>query len=237
MPLAAAVVHFGPVGGATYFGIAAGARDRAVESAMAAARGPRALTELPRVQRQVGLMDVTLRTAWWACWAPSTSSATTTPRTQAMTTVMVAKRQAVTGAIEVVDLAMDVIGGRSYFRRRPTRAGVPRRAGGHVPPVHAGGHAELRGQARPRRHRRLGVGRGRPGRSPGRAPPRSAGESSMNRGPDRPPPGARTGSRSLRCANDEGIAQLHCPPVSPRRAVGARGVGVQPAVVLGRPDP
>lgn len=32
---------------------------------------------------------------------------------------MLAKREAVTAAIEVVDLAMDVLGGRSYFRHSP----------------------------------------------------------------------------------------------------------------------
>jgi len=44
---------------------------------------------------------------------------------------MLAKRQAVTAAIEVVDLAMDVMGGRSFFRRsgmerayRDVRAGT-----------------------------------------------------------------------------------------------------------------
>ena len=132
VPLAAAVVHFGPVVGATYYGIAAGARDRAVESAMAAARGPRALAELPRVQRQVGLMDVTLRTAWWGLLgAVDELGDDYTVGPEAMNTVMVAKRQAVMGAIEVVDLAMDVIGGRSYFRRaglerafRDVRAGT-----------------------------------------------------------------------------------------------------------------
>ena len=34
-------------------------------------------------------------------------------------TMMLAKRQAVTDAIAVVDLAMDVLGGRSYFRSGP----------------------------------------------------------------------------------------------------------------------
>lgn len=49
----------------------------------------------------------------------------------ALATVMLAKRQAVTSAITVVDLAMDVMGGRSFFRRagmerayRDVRAGT-----------------------------------------------------------------------------------------------------------------
>jgi acyl-CoA dehydrogenase len=120
VPLAAAALHFGPVGGATYLGIACAARDVAVAGATAAARGPRPLADLPRVHRQVGLMDAKLRVAWWALlgaidelgddYAADASS---------LATVMVAKRQAVTDAIAVVDLAMDVLGGRAYFRRSP----------------------------------------------------------------------------------------------------------------------
>jgi acyl-CoA dehydrogenase len=65
-------------------------------------------------------MDAKLRVAWWALlgaidelgddYAADASS---------LATVMVAKRQAVTDAIAVVDLAMDVLGGRAYFRRSP----------------------------------------------------------------------------------------------------------------------
>jgi acyl-CoA dehydrogenase len=36
-----------------------------------------------------------------------------------LATVMVAKRLAVISAIEVVDLAVDALGGRAYFRRSP----------------------------------------------------------------------------------------------------------------------
>jgi acyl-CoA dehydrogenase len=41
------------------------------------------------------------------------------PSPELASMMMVAKRQVVTEAIEVVDLAMDVLGGRSYFRRSP----------------------------------------------------------------------------------------------------------------------
>src|ERR687898_485484 len=120
VPLAAAALHFAPLGGATYLGIAYGARDVAVPRPPATARGLRPLADLPRVHRQVGLMDAKLRVAWWALlgaidelgddYAADASS---------LATVMVAKRQAVTEAIAVVDLAMDVLGGRAYFRRSP----------------------------------------------------------------------------------------------------------------------
>ena len=120
VPLMAAALHFAPVGGATYLGIAIGARDAAVTQAAASSRGPRSLAELPRVHRQVGLMDAKLRVAWWALlgsidelgedYAADAST---------LATVMLAKRQAVTEAIAVVDLAMDVLGGRAYFRSSP----------------------------------------------------------------------------------------------------------------------
>jgi alkylation response protein AidB-like acyl-CoA dehydrogenase len=134
-PLAAAVVHFAPVVGATYLGIAAGARDHAVEGVTGAARGPRPLASVPRVARQVGLMDARLRTAWWALLGALDELGDdyrADPAT--ITTVMLAKREAVTGAIAVVDLAMDVLGGRSYFRRSPLeRAHRDVRAGSFHP--------------------------------------------------------------------------------------------------------
>ena len=119
-PLLVAAFHFAPVGGATYFGIAAGARDVAVAGATATSRGGTPLADLPRVQRQVGLMDAKLRSSWWGLMGSIDQVGddyTVSP--EAVSTVMLAKRQAVTEAIEVVDLAMDVLGGRSYYRRSP----------------------------------------------------------------------------------------------------------------------
>ena len=120
VPLAAAAVHFAPVVGATYLGIGAAASDAAVAKATATARGPRSLSELPRVHRQVGLMDAKLRGAWWALLGAidelGDDYAADGPT---LATVMLAKRQAVTDAIAVVDLAMDVLGGRAYFRSAP----------------------------------------------------------------------------------------------------------------------
>ncbi|MGH9228209.1 MAG: acyl-CoA dehydrogenase family protein [Acidimicrobiales bacterium] len=117
VPLAAAAVHFAPVVGATYLGIAMGARDAAVAKSTAGSRGPDPLAHLHRVHRQVGLMDAELRVAWWALLGAIDELGddyAVDPPTLA--TVMVAKRQAVTNAITVVDLAMDVLGGRAYFR-------------------------------------------------------------------------------------------------------------------------
>ena len=124
-PLRAAVVHFAPLGGATYYGIAASARDVAVRAASERHRGPKALAELPRVQRQVGQLDADLRVAWWALMASLDEAADddgTTIRAAdpaTVNTLMLAKREAVMAAIRVVDGAMDVLGGRSYFRSGP----------------------------------------------------------------------------------------------------------------------
>jgi alkylation response protein AidB-like acyl-CoA dehydrogenase len=131
-PLCAAAVHFAPVGGATYFGIAAGARDYAVAEATGGSRGPTPSAELARVQRQVGLMDAKLRVAWWALLGAIEQVGTDyTADGPTAATLMIAKREAVTAAAEVVDLAMEIVGGRAYYRRCPleralrdVRAGV-----------------------------------------------------------------------------------------------------------------
>jgi alkylation response protein AidB-like acyl-CoA dehydrogenase len=119
-PLMLAALHFAPIGGACYLGIACGARDVAVDGATAGARGPSAMASLPRVHRQVGLMDAKLRRSWWSLMGSLDELGDQPqPGPASLSTVMVAKRQAVLDAIAVVDLAMDVLGGRSYFRRSP----------------------------------------------------------------------------------------------------------------------
>ncbi|WP_084424465.1 acyl-CoA dehydrogenase family protein [Kibdelosporangium aridum] len=125
VPLLAATVHFAPVVGATYFGIAAGARDLAVSKVSVDRRAA-------QVHRQVGLMDAKLRGAWWALMGSLDELGTEyTVNPETLTTVMLAKRQAVVEAVEVVNLAMDLLGGRSFFRRaglerafRDVRAGT-----------------------------------------------------------------------------------------------------------------
>jgi acyl-CoA dehydrogenase len=120
VPLTVAALHFAPVGGATYFGIAAGARDYVLAEAGGKARGSTAFARHPRVQRQVGLMDAKLRGAWWGLMGSLDEIGDDyTATASTLTTVMLAKRHAVLEAIAVVDLAMETLGGRSYFRRCP----------------------------------------------------------------------------------------------------------------------
>ena len=119
-PLMLAATFFAPLGGACYLGIASGARDPAVDAALSGGRGPTPMAELPRVQRQVGLMDAKLRGAWWELMgALDEMGDRPTPGAALLSTVMLAKRRAVVDAIAVVDLAMDVVGGRSLFRSSP----------------------------------------------------------------------------------------------------------------------
>lgn len=108
VPLMAAAIHFAPVVAATYYGIAAGARDAAVNGAS------------PQARRQVGLMDAHLREAWWSLLGAIEELGDDYGAEPAvLATVMTAKRHVVTSAIAVVDLAMDIMGGRAYFRRFP----------------------------------------------------------------------------------------------------------------------
>jgi acyl-CoA dehydrogenase len=122
-PLKAATVHFAPLGAATYLGIAAAARDHAVAKARDGVRGPGALVDSPAVHRQVGVMDSLLRSAWWGVLGSldevSAGDEIAACDGNALATVMLAKRQAVLTAIEVVDHAMDLGGGRSFYRSSP----------------------------------------------------------------------------------------------------------------------
>jgi acyl-CoA dehydrogenase len=113
-PLLAAAIHFAPVAGAAYLGVARGACDEAVR--LTARRGEPAAAAV----RGIGEMRARLRVARWALWGavddlgddPAMDEAT-------LATVMTAKRHAVTEARAVVDLALEVAGGAAFYRRSP----------------------------------------------------------------------------------------------------------------------
>lgn len=119
--LRAAGIHFAPTIASVYAGIAAAARDEAVAIARRRATPDgRTLAEDATVQRQVGLMDVKLRTLWWSLLgALAELGDDYGPDDSAMAPLMIAKRQMVIGAQEVVDLAMQVVGGSAYFTSSP----------------------------------------------------------------------------------------------------------------------
>jgi len=131
-----AAIHFAPPVAAVYFGVAAGARDEAVRVACQRRSGDgRPLAEDPSIQRQVGQMEVKLRTAWWSLLgALDELGDDYALDDRAVAPLMIAKRHIVTEAIAIVELAMDVVGGSSYFKRSPLeRAYRDVRAGAYHP--------------------------------------------------------------------------------------------------------
>lgn len=114
-------VHFAPTVASVYYGVAAAARDEAVRVA-----GERRLpdgtpiAQDPTTQRLVGQMDVKLRTAWWSLLGALEEIGDEYEANDgALAPLMIAKRQIVTEAIAVVDLAMESVGGSAYFKRSP----------------------------------------------------------------------------------------------------------------------
>ncbi len=101
-----------PIISAVYLGIAEGARDYAV----AHASNPGDAT----TQRNVGLMDNRLRVAGWALeGALRAVGDDPQPSMETVAAVMAAKREIGLVGLEVCDLAMDVTGGRGFFRGSP----------------------------------------------------------------------------------------------------------------------
>jgi acyl-CoA dehydrogenase len=113
-------IHIAPIIAAVYHGIANAARDEAVTRIAKATRGTQPAASLDRVQRQVGLMDARLRTSWWALMGALEEMGDSYGADPATAnTIMLAKRDVVLAAREVADLAMDAVGGASFFRTTP----------------------------------------------------------------------------------------------------------------------
>jgi alkylation response protein AidB-like acyl-CoA dehydrogenase len=113
-PLLVAAVHFAPVVGAVYLGVAHGAYD----GALAAAR--RRGTPPPAAVRQLGEMEARLRVARWALLGALDDLGDDPPADIAVLhTVMTAKRHAVLEAVAVTDLALQVAGGPAFYRPSP----------------------------------------------------------------------------------------------------------------------
>jgi alkylation response protein AidB-like acyl-CoA dehydrogenase len=129
-------VHFAPPVAAVYYGVAVGARDEAIRVVAQRKRGDgQPLVEDPIVQRQIGLIENKLRISWWSLLgALDELGDDYIPDERAMNLVMIAKRQMLEDAGEIVDLAMEAVGGSSYFKRSPLeRAYRDVRAGKYHP--------------------------------------------------------------------------------------------------------
>ena len=109
--------------GSVYYGIAAGARDEAMR-VIARRRngGGEPVAHDPAIARLVGLMEYKLRTAWWALVGGLNELGDDyqyPTDEQTVSTALLAKRCVVTEAIEIVDLAMEAVGGAAYYKRSP----------------------------------------------------------------------------------------------------------------------
>ena len=103
-----------PVIASVYLGAAGGVRDRALR--MAAGKGEYDPAQL----RIAGLLTQEFRSAWWALdalIAETTDESLGSERH--FTTTMLAKRQVVLSSIRVVELAMELLGSKSYMRGLP----------------------------------------------------------------------------------------------------------------------
>jgi alkylation response protein AidB-like acyl-CoA dehydrogenase len=101
---------------AVYLGAAGGTRDRALR--ITAAHG--GATADPVKQRIAGLMTHEFRSAWWALDAliAGTTDDTVGSENHFIIT-MLAKRQVILASIRIVELAMELLGSRSYMRAMP----------------------------------------------------------------------------------------------------------------------
>jgi alkylation response protein AidB-like acyl-CoA dehydrogenase len=113
------VIFISPPAAAVYYGIAAGARDEAVRTILAR-KGPDGtpMSNDPSVQRLVGLMDSKLRNAWWSITGALSELGTDfVPSEWAFNTVLLARRNVLEAGVAVTDLALEAVGGSSYFKR------------------------------------------------------------------------------------------------------------------------
>jgi acyl-CoA dehydrogenase len=114
-----AVLHIGPTSSAVYHGIAAGAHCEALRSIKARTNGDGTpLAQDAAIQHLIGLMEYKLRTSWWSLAGALDEAGDDPPLNEDVTSMILnAKRHVVTEAVEIVDLAMEAVGGASYYKR------------------------------------------------------------------------------------------------------------------------
>jgi acyl-CoA dehydrogenase len=118
-----ALIHFALPVAAVYYGIAASARDEAIhhlKRRIGASGQP--LAEDVLTQRAVGMMDARLKTSWWALLGALDELGDELQyplEHEHLSVCMLAKRSVMLAAQDVVDLAMQAVGGAAYFKRSP----------------------------------------------------------------------------------------------------------------------
>jgi alkylation response protein AidB-like acyl-CoA dehydrogenase len=137
--LRSALIHAGPTMGAVYYGIAAGARDEALRVVTRRQNGGgEPMTSDPAIARVVGLMEYKLRTAWWALVGSLNELADDYQYSldeQTVSAGLLAKRCVVTEATEIVDLAMEAVGGGAFYKRSPLERAYRDVRGGKFHPL------------------------------------------------------------------------------------------------------
>ncbi|MFD1538931.1 acyl-CoA dehydrogenase family protein [Nonomuraea guangzhouensis] len=125
------MIHFAPIVGAVYLGIAQGAYDEALRVVAGRAGEP-----APAAVRGLGEMSARLRVAKWALLgAVDEAGEDPSADERTLTTLMVAKRHAVCEAKAIVDLALDVVGGAAFFRTSPLERAYRDVRGGPFHPI------------------------------------------------------------------------------------------------------
>src|SRR6266536_3006694 len=137
--LRGAVLHAGVTMGSVYYGIAAGARDEAIRVVTQRQNGGgEPIANDPAIARLVGLMEYKLNTAWWALMGSLNELADDYQYPiddQVVSRGLLAKRCVVTEATEVVDLAMEAVGGSAYYKRSPLERAYRDVRGGKFHPL------------------------------------------------------------------------------------------------------
>jgi acyl-CoA dehydrogenase len=137
--LRGALLHAGATMASVYYGIAAGARDEAIRVLAQRRNGAGdPLVIDPALARLAGLMEYKLNTAWWALAGSLNELADDHQYAvdeQVVSRGLLAKRCVVTEAAEVVDLAMEAVGGSSYFKRSPLERAYRDVRGGKFHPL------------------------------------------------------------------------------------------------------
>jgi alkylation response protein AidB-like acyl-CoA dehydrogenase len=128
-PLLAAAVHFAPVAAAAYLGVARGACAEVVRL--------KAGDDSPATVRRIGEMTTRLRVARWALHAAVAEVGGDDLAVDEATldALMTAKRHVVLEARAVVDQALEVAGGRAFYRTSPLERAYRDVRGGPFHPI------------------------------------------------------------------------------------------------------